>query len=113
MAKRPAAKVAKPATGKQLVGEPVARVAIKRPAAAIAGAATKLGKSIPVSFKPTEYKGGKIYFSKAKRAWRVYLRKRDRVESTVKVDTKDKADVDARWSKCLKIIRHDKRPIEP
>ena len=36
------------------------------------------------SEKPVSYKRGKIYFSRKKGAFRVYVRKTDRVESTVK-----------------------------
>ena len=97
------------ATKKPAAAEPTK----KRPAAALA-AVVGAGAEVPPepSFKPTDYKGGKIYFSKAKHAWRVYVRKRDRIEAQVKVNEEDDDEVNKRWKKCLKLIRHDKRPIE-
>ncbi len=105
-----AATIIKAATKKPAAVEPTK----KRPAAALA-AVVEAGAEVPPepSFKPTEYKGGKIYFSKAKHAWRVYVRKRDRIEAQIKVNEEDRDEVKTRWKKCLKMIRHDKRPIEP
>ena len=44
----------------------------------------KVGGRPSLSDKPVPYKQGKILFSKLKKAFRVYLKKTDRVESTVK-----------------------------
>ena len=65
------------------------------------------------SFTPTKYNGGRIYHSKKRSAhghFRCYVRSTDRVESTVSVLGTSQKDLDAAWSKCLKLIDSDPRP---
>ena len=64
------------------------------------------------SYKPVHYKGGRIYWSKSKAAWRVYLRAVDKVEVSVHLGADaDAALVAKQWRKCLKAIEQDPRPI--
>ena len=67
----------------------------------------------PFSKKPTAYKGGKIYWSGAKSALRVYARTpADRVEDTFKVDTSDPDSKARAWSIACAVIENDPRPSE-
>jgi hypothetical protein len=73
------------------------------------------GKKPKASFKPMHYNGGRIYWSKSKMSWRVYLRKVDKVEVSVHLganaDTAEKGVIDKQWRKCLKAIDLDPRPM--
>ena len=71
---------------------------LKRPAACVR---PKFAKT------PTHHAGGRIYFSKAKHAFRVYSRRKDRVEETV--DFQDDERSAFRYSCAL--IEADPRPI--
>ena len=62
------------------------------------------------SKEPTTWLGGKIYFSKAKKAYRVYRRvPDDKVEESVPVDISDKSDKKAKWGACCALIESDPR----
>ena len=62
------------------------------------------------SKEPTVWLRGKIYFSKAKKAYRVYRRlPDDKVEETVPVDISDKSDKKAKWGACCALIESDPR----
>ena len=122
--KRPAAKAAAPMkamkakVAKKKAKAPkvkkVPKVAKKGPAV-VAFVVPKDDKKPKVRFTPVHYKGGRIYWSKAKLAWRVYLRKEDAVEVTVHLgadpDTAEKSHIKKQWGKCLKAIERDPRPI--
>lgn len=62
--------------------------------------------------EPTAWGGGKIYFSKAKKMYRVYRRvPQDKVEESVPVDISDKADKKSKWAACCALIESDTRPV--
>ena len=65
----------------------------------------------PQSEKPTSHAGGRIYFSKGKGAYRVYLRAGDRIEKQVKANVANKADMQHKFRICCALIENDKRPI--
>jgi protein-L-isoaspartate O-methyltransferase len=62
-----------------------------------------------MSVRPTPYNGGKIYFAKAKNAFRVYLRKRDRVEKQVHVGSADIGAKKSAWQYACGLIETDPR----
>jgi len=63
--------------------------------------------------KPVPHHGGKIYFSEAKRALRVYKRvPADKVEETVSFDPQDAKDCKTKWSIACAIIEADPRPTK-
>ena len=64
----------------------------------------------PQSESPTSHAGGRIYFSKPKSAYRVYLRAGDRIEKMVKAKAADKADMQHKFAICCALIENDKRP---
>jgi len=96
-AKKGKAKAAKPIVVKKKLMAYVVPVGVKNPK--------------PYFKRPLHYGGGKIYYSKSKGAWRVYLRHPDKVEVTVKVDADDPDNVKKQWKKCLKAINQDPRPV--
>ena len=59
--------------------------------------------------KPVEYKKGKIYFSKAKEAFRVYLKRTDRVERQVRVADRTKASMRDAFQYSCGLIESDPR----
>ena len=61
--------------------------------------------------KPTHYSGGRIYFSKTRRAYRVYRRKIDKIESWVPVNIDDKHDIKEMFQVGCALIETDPRPI--
>ena len=64
------------------------------------------------SKKPTAYGGGKIYWSGAKKALRVYRRTpQDKVEESVKFDEKDNADTHRAWSIACALIETHPRAV--
>ena len=79
-------------------------------AAAAAAPAAAIGGKPPPTFVPLHWGGGRLYWSGAKSAWRVYTRTCDKVESTVRVDRSDGTAVAKKWKKCLRLIREDPRP---
>ena len=104
--KRPAAKTDHP-------DEPPKKIA-KKPAARNTGPARIIvpeGTTPKPHFKSAvHYRGGRIHFSKDKSAWRVYVRKKDKVEKTVYVDHGCKVEIAARWTVALNLINDDPRP---
>ena len=138
--KRPAAKAAamkamkakvakKKAKAPKVVGKKVPKVVGKEvPKVAKKGKAVvaevpkvaKKGKAVvafivPKDGKKPKARFGRIYWSKSKMAWRVYLRKEDAVEVSVHLgcdpDTAEKSHIQKQWGKCLKAIERDPRPI--
>ena len=71
------------------------------------------GKRPRPAYVPVHYKGGRIYWSKSKKAWRVYLRAEDKIEVNVPLgDDPDDAHIEKQWRKALKAIERDGRPIK-
>jgi len=71
------------------------------------------GKRPRPAYVPVHYKGGRIYWSKSKKAWRVYLRAEDKIEVNVHLgDDPDQDHIDKQWRKALKAIERDDRPIK-
>ena len=64
----------------------------------------------PVFDEPLHWGGGRVYYSASKRAWRVYKRGTDKVESTVSVDAESAISIKTQWSKVLDAIEKDPRP---
>ena len=64
------------------------------------------------SEKPTCYKNGKIYFSKAKKMLRVYTRSYDKIEKAIKVDATNKANFAREWGLACACIEVDSRKKE-
>ena len=63
--------------------------------------------------KPTHHPwGGKIYFAKSKKAYRIYKRRKDKVETTVRVDLTDKADLKRKFAIGCAMIESDPRPVD-
>ena len=62
------------------------------------------------STSPTSHAGGKIYFSKPKNAYRVYLRAGDRIEKVVSANAANKEDMGHKFKICCALIENDKRP---
>ena len=92
--------------GKRVRPEPAANGAgvLKRPAA------SHCAKPPPTK-TPIAYNGCKIYYSEPKHAFRVYVRKEDRVEKFVsQLDWKKPALMKRRWADALKLIDDDCRP---
>ena len=67
-------------------------------------------KRPPMTTKPTSYGKGKIYFTKAKNAFRVYVRSRDRVEKHVQVGEPTPANKASAWQYACGLIESDPRP---
>ena len=65
----------------------------------------------PQSQKPTAHAGGKIYFSKPKGVYRVYLRVGDRIEKCVAASEESPADMRRKFQVCCALIENDKRPV--
>ena len=65
----------------------------------------------PWSQNPTPYAGGRIYFSKLKNAYRVYLRKGDRIEKCVKANAGCDIDMADKFDICCSLIENDPRPV--
>jgi hypothetical protein len=66
-----------------------------------------------VSFSPTAYNGGKIYFAKTKSKYgtfRCYVRIGDKVEKTIAVTEEGRKAVKRAWCACLSSIDTDARP---
>jgi hypothetical protein len=100
--------------------KPIATTALKKPAAAPLSAtpptaspsSASAGEKPPPSFEPTHCTSGKIDFSPKKFPYRVYRRKIDRIEKTVKVyDVKNTKVVKKAWAQCLKLVDDDPRPM--
>ena len=98
---------------------------LKKPAAAIVkpvpppvvAAARKGARAVadpcerpPLSSTPTSYAGGKIYFSESKMAFRVYTRKRGKVETTIKLTSNSVASKRKAWALACAATEGDKRP---
>ena len=64
----------------------------------------------PQSQRPTTHAGGKIYFSKPKGAYRVYLRMGDRIDKVVKANVECNADMRHKFNTCCALIESDMRP---
>ena len=90
---------------------------LKRPAAAMTPVVEVPPPIIDVAMKPkpstspTAYGGGRIYFNKKKNLLRVYLRKGDKIEKTMRVDATDEKLFKKAWTWALKEITSDKRPV--
>ena len=70
-----------------------------------------LERPSPTFDTPAMYNGGKIYWSKPKRSWRVYKRAADKVEEQVHVrDIDSDKLVKKLWKKALAKIDDDARP---
>ena len=93
---RPPRKSAKPAAAS------VHEALLKRPA--------KVDRP-PQSERPTAHAGGKIYWSKPKSAYRVYLRVGDRIEKRVPANSGSKDDMRQKFLICCALIENDKRPV--
>ena len=61
------------------------------------------------SQKPTTHAGGKIYFSKPKSCYRVYLRATDRIEKSVRANPACKSDMVRKFNVACAMIENDKR----
>ena len=59
--------------------------------------------------EPTPYKQGKIYFSKSKQAFRVYLKKTDRVDKAVKIQDQSKKRKNEAFQYACALIETDSR----
>ena len=64
----------------------------------------------PQSQKPTAHAGGKIYWSKPKGAYRVYLRKGDRVDKCVPANVANESDMKHKFMIACALIENDTRP---
>ena len=64
----------------------------------------------PQTQEPTAHAGGRIYFSKPKGCYRVYLRQGDRIEKSVKANVASAADMRHKFQICCALIENDKRP---
>ena len=64
----------------------------------------------PVFDEPLHWGGGRVYYSASKRAWRVYKRASDKVESTVSVNAESASNIKTQWQKVLNAIENDPRP---
>ena len=64
----------------------------------------------PQTEMPTAHAGGKIYWSKPKHTYRVYLRTGDRVEKVVAADPSSRHDMKNKFLVCCSLIENDKRP---
>ena len=64
----------------------------------------------PQSQKPTAHAGGKIYWSKPKGAYRVYLRKGDRVDKCVPANVASESDMKHKFMIACALIENDTRP---
>ena len=62
--------------------------------------------------KSYQHHGGRIYFSAAKKAYRVYKRRWDKVEATVRVASGAIADMEEGLQLSCAIIEDDSRPVE-
>ena len=60
--------------------------------------------------KPVEHCGGNIYWAEARKRYRVYLRKGDKVEESLPADPKDKNDMRTKFSLACALIENDPRP---
>ena len=69
----------------------------------------KVARPLP-SQKPTAHAGGKIYWSKPKGVYRVYLRAGDRIDKQVKANVASKDDMRHKFLICCALIENDKRP---
>ena len=65
----------------------------------------------PQSERPTAHAGGKIYWSKPKSAYRVYLRIGDRIEKQTRANSGSKHDINQKFLICCALIENDKRPV--
>ena len=94
--------------------EVMKRPSSKRPSAAVqkkpAAAVDPAGKPLVNLDSPTHYGGGRIYWSEAKFAFRVYRRRGDKVESQIRLKSKKPKDQQTAWNACLKAIDDDPRP---
>ena len=106
--KAPSGKVQKKKTSQAAIVEAREKeyaVLLKRPARAPRPAFTIK--------KPIHHHGGRMYFAAAKKAYRVYRRKCDKVEKTIAVDPSDKADLKRKFIICCAMIENDPRPVDP
>ena len=106
--KAPSGKVQKKKTSQAAIVEAREKeyaVLLKRPAKAPRPAFTIK--------KPIHHHGGRMYFAAAKKAYRVYRRKCDKVEKTIAVDPSDKADLKRKFIICCAMIENDPRPVDP
>lgn len=89
---------------------------MKRPSAVSKRPAADLNKKPagnrpkPVFDEPLHWGGGRVYYSASKRAWRVYKRGSDKVESTVSVNAESASNIKTQWQKVLNAIENDPRP---
>ena len=63
------------------------------------------------TIEPTHYGGGKIYWSKPKGQYRVYLRFGDRVDKQLKANVDNPEDMRQKFSMCCALIENDTRPV--
>ena len=106
--KAPSGKVHKKKTSHAAIVEAKEKeyaVLLKRPAKAPRPAFT--------TKKPIHHHGGRMYFAAAKKAYRVYRRKCDKVEKTLAVDPSDKADLKRKFIIGCAMIENDPRPVDP
>ena len=106
--KAPSGKVQKKKTSHAAIVEAKEKeyaVLLKRPAKAPRPAFT--------TKKPIHHHGGRMYFAAAKKAYRVYRRKCDKVEKTLAVDPSDKADLKRKFIIGCAMIENDPRPVDP
>ena len=61
--------------------------------------------------EPTHYHGGKIYYGMSGQKLRVYARRGDRIDSSMKVDYKNKKQFKTAWKWALNKIVSDPRPV--
>jgi hypothetical protein len=114
--KRPSAAIAEPALAPAVAPiVPKAKAAKKDtpkvkalPAAADGVPTDKYGLPKP-RIVPTEYNGGKLYYSKAKKTLRVYLRKGDYLDKAKGVDHTDAKAFKKAWRWGLNLINTDTR----
>ena len=63
------------------------------------------------TIEPTHYGGGKIYWSKPKGQYRVYLRFGDRVDKQLKANVDNPEDMRQKFSMFCALIENDTRPV--
>ena len=90
----------------------VALGAAAGPAPAVAAGGEPPCARPPMTERPCAYRGGKIYFSQRKFAFRVYKRRKDRIEQTIKVASETVAAKNVAWDAALTEIDKDPRPRE-
>ena len=106
-----AMKRAPPMKAMKAVKEPSPMKVMKKPAAAPTAAPCTDRPSL--AYTPTEYNGGRIFYSQTKTkfgCFRCYVRKTDRVEKNMAIQSSGTRAAKACWGKCLDAIDVDPRP---